>query len=373
MTITTDISSDYKHIFANDPIVITAVTTAADVPGNATLARLVIGVIVHLANDITHLHEIPQQFMPGDTLYADISSALKAEYQLVDRHNEPSPALVENVIESQQQTTEIYEPFRITITAQVRYLQNSEEKTGASSTVMDGIYVLRGGLQPQLRQRLANSPSAAVLAFANLMTTKPHVPANQILLVNDLQQHPQNPVLLEMKNIGDVQTETSYDTTTHKVTTTATPVTSSSSQIWIKEYSRFRRQLVFRNSLGVLETFSVFCYEKEMLSVKSEEYTILSNPTYSPKQNLLTQAQNPSLKWEMSTGYMPLEWTKWFIREVLTAEYTWMYVPIINPKTGETTSVYLPVHLETEETTTQDETTAQLHEVKFNVVIPPVA
>lgn len=393
MTLTTNILSNYKHIFANDPIVITAETVAADVPATATLAQLVIRVTAHLANSVNHIHEIAQQFIPGDTLYTDISSALQAEYQIIDRQSEPFPVIVPSVATGSTITTETYNPFHITIESYVRYLINGTEYNGHMEdgqlipnpqgiiTILDGIYVLRGGLQPQLRQTLALSPSAAVQALAASLTTKPNIPAASVQTAAVPQQALVSPTRLEVHAAGDTHLTSSYDATNHTVTTNATPLSTEAltpsvvggSPTLIVESNPHRRQLIFRNSLGVLETFSVLSLSKRSLSVSSEEYAILSAPSYSPSLNLLTQAQNPSQKWEMSTGSLPAEWVEWFTREVLTATYVWMPVPILNPTTGATSLVKLPIHLESESVTLEEQTKTQLTEVKFDVTTPPIA
>lgn len=345
MTLSTEIQSNYKHIFANDPIIVQAVTTAADVPVNATLPQLVLRITAN-----GHTHEIPQQFVPGDTLRTDISSALQAEYQLIDRQSEPTPNL----------TSHTYTAFSAKIEAYVRYLINGTEYNGTPSTVMDGIYVLRGGLSAYLRKHFAAAPSAAVQALAAKLTTKP-----AMVEVGGTRR------ILEVKNVGDTQLISSYNTSTHVVSTNATAITAQttpSADIPLIETDDHRHQIVFRNSLGVLETFSVKNLQKKVLTVNAEKYPVLSTPSYSPTLNILTEAEPVADNVEMSTGYMPREWVEWFIREVLTATYVWMAFPFIDPKTGVTTFVYLPVHLEADEKTTiTDETQPQIGDVKFVV------
>lgn len=345
MTLTTDIQSNYKHIFANDPIIVHAATLAADVPPAATLPQLVLRITAN-----GHVHEIPQQFVPGDTINTDISSAFQAEYQLIDRQDQPSADL----------TSHTYTAFPAKIEAYVRYLINGTEYNGTPSTVMDGIYVLRGGLSSYLRQSFATAPSAAVQAVAARLTTKP-----AMVEVSGSRR------ILEVKNMGDTQLVSSYNASTHVVSTNATAIaaqTSISADIPVIEEDDHRHQIVFRNSLGVLETFSVKSLSKKSLKVESEQYPIIQAPSYSPSLNIMTEAQPPAEKWNMSTGYVPRAWAEWFVREVLAATYVWMEVELLNPKTGGMTRQYRPVHLEMDDKNTiQDETQAQLCEVKFDV------
>lgn len=362
MTISTDILNNYKHIFANDPIIVHAVTTAADVPAAATLSQLVIRITAN-----SHVHEIARQFIPGDTLDTDISSAFQAEYQLIDRQNEPSPNLASHT----------YTAFAASIQVYVRYLINGTEYNGwkdnntwvpdmmytVEDTVENPVYILRGGLSPYLRRTFVTSPSAAVAAMADNMTVKPA-----------LVEVEGNPRIFEIKNEGDTHLTSAYNPTTHVVTTTATQVVNGAAAgILAVENDDHRHQLVFRNSLGVLETFSVKNLQKKILVVESESYPIISNPSYTPNLNILTEAQNPQPSIEMSTGFIPKAWAEWFIREVLTATYVWMPVPILNPTTGATSLVKLPVHLESESVTLEEQTKTQLTEVKFDVTTPPIA
>lgn len=365
MTHSTTIIDNYKHIFASDPIIISSTITSADVNSlrNAKVPQLV---IVVTANG-GHVHEISQQFIPiaGDVLYTDISSALQAEYQLIDRQQEPSPNL----------TSHSYVPFKASVQAYVRYLENGEEQAWAATSIINSINVLRGGLQPQLRKTMALTPSAAVQAFAANMTTKPHASTTSVLSVANPSQHPSSPALLELKNVGDIQLSSSYSTAAQSetVSTQASAVSAVTAGLQlIAEQNPNRHQLIFRNSMGVLETFSALSLSKDSLSPKSDEFPIISNPSYSPNLNLLTQAQNPSRKIEMSTGFIPSVWAEWFVREVLTATYVWIAVPILNPKTGETTSATIPVHLEADDVTLVDKTKTQLPEVNFKIIIPSI-
>ena len=341
MTLTTQILNNYKHIFANDPIIVKAITTASDIPLNATVPQLVIKIVTN-----GHTHEIPQQFIPGYTLYVDISSAFQSEYQLIDRQTEPDPS---PLLALGGSATETYTPITATVTAYVRYLINGTEYTGTEQPVISDIYVLRGGLFTTLRL-IAQDPSSAVSLFASNLTTKPRIP--------------------EIKNIGDTHITSSYDTSTHLVTTTATTVLAGSASNGIlPEESINRHQIIFRNSLGVYETFSVFSLEKESFDLESSAYPILTQPDYAPSVNAYTQATQPVKQYEMSTGFIPKAWALWFIQEVLTAKYTWMQIPISNPTSGDTIMKLVAVHISSDKIEAEDKTKATLMEVKFEVSI----
>ena len=340
MTLSTQILNNYKHVFAGDPIIVKAITTASDIPLNATVPQFVVKVVAN-----GHTHEIPQQFIPGDTLYVDVSSAFQSEYQLIDRQNEPDPTTVLG-----DSVTETYAPILATITAYVRYLINGTEYNGTELSVIDNLYVLRGGLSPLLRLA-AQDPSSAVELFADNLSTKPNIP--------------------EVKNIGDTHISSSYDPSTHLVTTTAnTVVAGFAIESVIPEASPGRHQIVYRNSLGVYETFSVFANERESFDMESEVYPILTQPDYSPSMNAYTQATQPERQYEMSTGFIPKAWAVWFIQEVLTATYTWIHIPILDPASGDTVMKLVAVHLEpSDKMETKDKTKAILMEVKFKVSI----
>ena len=158
MTLSTQILNNYKHVFANDPIIVKAVTSASDIPSAAKLPQLVIKVIAN-----GHTHEIPQQFIPGDTLHINISSAFQAEYQLLDRLSEPTPTPLLAPGGSPTETT--YASITATVTAYVRYLINGNEYNATEQPVISNLYVLRGGLPSSLRT-IVQDPSSAVKAFA---------------------------------------------------------------------------------------------------------------------------------------------------------------------------------------------------------------
>ncbi len=339
MTLSTQILNDYKHVFANDPIIVKAVTSASDIPAAAKLPQLVIKIVTN-----SHTHEIPQQFIPGDTLYTNISSAFQAEYQLLDRLSEPTPAPLLALGGSPTETT--YTPITATVTAYVRYLINGTEQTGTEYQVISDLHVLRGGLPSSLRL-IAQDPSSAVSLFADNLTTKPRIP--------------------EIKNIGDTHITSAYDPSSHIVTTTSTTVfAGSASASIIPESSPHHRQLIYRNSLGVFETFSVLSLPKKTKEYSSDAYSIIQKPDYSPALNVLTQASIPNPTYEMSTGFIPSAWAEFFVNEVLTATYCWMTLPVYDPTTGEETRVLTPVHLSADDKITMyDKTKADLTQIKF--------
>lgn len=340
MTLTTQILDNYKHVFANDPIIVKAVTSASDIPAAAKLPQLVIKVIAN-----GHTHEIPQQFIPGDTLNVDISSAFQSEYQLLDRMSEPTPAPLLALGGSPTETT--YTPITATVTAYVRYLINGTEHTDNEYPVISNLYVLRGGLPSSLRT-IIQDPSSAVKDFAARLTLKPLLP--------------------EIKNIGDTHITSAYDLSSHLVTTTATTVLAgSASDSILPVSSPNRHQIIFRNSLGVFETFSVFALEKKTNEVQSDSYPVITKPDYKPSLNILTQASEPQMTYSMSTGFIPTAWAEWFVKEVLTATYHWMLLPHTHPATGEETMILTPVYLSADEIVTIDKSKPTLREVKFNV------
>ena len=385
MTITTPILSTYKHVFADDPIIVKAQITAADITNGSKLNQLVIRVTCHLDNNVEHVHELPQQCFAGDTLYTDISSALQSEYQLIDREDEPSPSLVQSVENSQSSLTTDYHPFYFKIEAFIRYIQDGDERTGAITTVIEYVYALRGGLKPTLRMTEALTPSAATQAFGSNLTTKPRIPAASVHAASNPSTIATDHCLFEVKNVGDTILESAYNNSTHIVTTQATFVTDSypsptissaqsGSPALIVENNPNRHQLIFRSSLGVLDSFSALSLQKQSFVLNSEQFPVLSDPSYSPTLNVLTQATNPSQKFEMSTGFIPSAWAEWFVREVLTAEYVWLAIPVLTPRSGRRTKTYFPVHLEpADDITIEDLTKSQLAEVKFTAIIPSVA
>ena len=342
MTLSTQILNDYKHVFANDPIIVKAVTSASDTPAAAKLPQLVIKIVTN-----GHTHEIPQQFIPGDTLYTNISSAFQAEYQLLDRLSEPTPAPLLAFDGTATATTYTYTPITATVTAYVRYLINGTEYNATEQPVISNLYVLRGGLPSSLRT-IAQDPSSAVSLFADNLTTKPRIP--------------------EIKNIGDTHITSAYDPSSHLVTTTsATVLAGYASDSILPVSSPNRHQIIFRNSLGVFETFSVFSLEKKTNEVQSDSYPIITKPDYKPFLNILTQASEPQPTYSMSTGFIPTAWAEWFVKEVLTATYHWMLLPQTNPATGEETMILTPVYLSADDIVTIDKSKPTLREVKFNV------
>ena len=331
MLLKTNILSDFPVVFADDPIVITAETSTADIPNDAVLSSVIVKVN---CNGSEHL--FPMQFLGNDTVFVDISSAFRAEYIRIDMENPPTPQ------------DRGYTPIHASIKAMVQYLlngklyQETEQLVFPTSENGRTLSVLRGGLSEKGRRK-AKNPSAAVASHKDRLSMKPdgietRMPTEQVL-------------------------NSRYDLTEDMVTTNQTDATLASN-VMVDSKAR-RMEFVFRNSLGVMETVSASCMDERIGSVTTEQLAAIIKPSYESSRMLINRSQrNPDVL-KMSSGYVAEEWADWWIHEFLTAKYCWMKLK------EKDTEYFVPVYLEANK---QDNTLHRLNEpfipeITFNVTM----
>lgn len=273
--------------------------SASEFPATATATQVTVRVKIN-GQEYSYSSEVTN----SEEITFDISEAWRSAYRGIP-------------VTPNTTTTDI---LKGTVTAQVSYLNQDSLNLsyGAETQLLDNIYALRGGVSEMtIINKGWTKPHEAVTSFKSLLSTRPST--------------------MYVVNVGDNIYRSTYGTT--RVTTTITPVTEtteSTSQMKVVN-EKTRREFLFLNSFGLIESFSCKMLEEDGVDIKSEQHAVQGTPSFVPS-NYSRNISKFTKKYEMSSGHLPTDWLEWFTTEFLCSERHWIrigskYIPvIITPK-----------------------------------------
>lgn len=122
--------------------------------------------------------------------------------------------------------------------------------------------------------------------------------------------------------------------------------------------SRDRREFRFINSLGVLESISVYSLAEVVANLESVQYSRATEESFNNFARVFYKKHDGAEKLKMSSGALDRHWQQWFVHEFCVAKHVWMFVPdekanaannITTTVSSESRGDWLPVHITTEE------------------------
>ena len=122
--------------------------------------------------------------------------------------------------------------------------------------------------------------------------------------------------------------------------------------------SRDRREFRFINSLGVLESISVYSLAEVVANLESVQYSRATEESFNNFARVFYKKHDGAEKLKMSSGGLDRHWQQWFVHEFCVAKHVWMFVPdekanaannITTTVSSESRGDWLPVHITTEE------------------------
>lgn len=251
----------------------------------------------------------------GETINIDISSALRAVADNYVFHFTPPSA---------------YPHIAFSLKAWDEYMQNGLEAQKTAAVTNSGGNAIFGAYSDLERLYAVNSKQATVL------TRKPKVDdgANYELVVEgDTIVLPE--AFEEKKNIGNITVGPSVKT--YKVELTDDEKEEGA----IKEYGgrsffvistdvakRMGTHYLFRfiNSLGVMESVSVYGRATQQVSISSEKYNISKAETFSSFSRGIYEKKNDYETLKLSSGPLDMYWSAWFLHEFLMTKMAWVNV-----------------------------------------------
>ena len=122
--------------------------------------------------------------------------------------------------------------------------------------------------------------------------------------------------------------------------------------------SRDRREFRFINSLGVLESISVYSLAEVVANLESVQYSRATEESFNNFARVFYKKHDGAEKLKMSSGALDRHWQQWFVHEFCVGKHVWMFVPdekanaansINTTVSSESRGNWLPVHITTEE------------------------
>lgn len=97
---------------------------------------------------------------------------------------------------------------------------------------------------------------------------------------------------------------------------------SSSASKNVKNRYQFR----FINSLGVMESFTVFCNGTQQMKMSSEKHDIAIQESFSKFSRGIYEKKNDMEVLKLSSGPMTAAWVSWFLHEFLMTQVAWIFI-----------------------------------------------
>ena len=123
--------------------------------------------------------------------------------------------------------------------------------------------------------------------------------------------------------------------------------------------TRDRREFRFINSLGVLDSISVYSLAEVVAQADSTMFSKAVYESFAGFARAFYRKHDGPEKLKMSSGAVDRHWQQWFAHEFCMAKHVWMFVPdekanatnnIATNLSSESYGGWLPVHITTEET-----------------------
>jgi len=120
-----------------------------------------------------------------------------------------------------------------------------------------------------------------------------------------------------------------------------------------------RREFRFINSLGVLDSISVYSLAEVVAQIESTSFSKAIYESFVSFARAFVVKHDGAEKLKMSSGALDRHWQQWFLHEFCMAKHVWMFVPdekanaannITTTVSSESRGAWLPVHITTEET-----------------------
>lgn len=123
--------------------------------------------------------------------------------------------------------------------------------------------------------------------------------------------------------------------------------------------TRDRREFRFINSLGVLDSISVYSLAEVVAQADSTMFSKAVYESFAGFARAFYRKHDGPEKLKMSSGAVDRHWQQWFQHEFCMGKHVWMFVPdekanaannIATTLSSESYGAWLPVHITTEET-----------------------
>lgn len=251
----------------------------------------------------------------GETLYFDISSALRA---VADRYEySPTPP-------------ESYPYLVYSLSACDEYMVNGEVHDNVGTVTATGGKVLLGAYSDFERYISGGSK------LAQHFTRKPKDSFPEVVMVGETMVCPQS-FEEAVSEAGITQGPTSEVV---EIKTEGVLNINDRYVYALPAGQKDRYQFRFVNGLGCLESVSLSTLRTTEMNCTSETYIRAIQETFGSFSRGLVSKKNDYETWKMSTPPLDAMWQSWFMHEFLMAKYVWICIE----------GYWIPCHIIPEET-----------------------
>ena len=279
----------------------------------------------------------------GETIYVDISSALRAAADnYVYSVNPPSS----------------YPYIVFSLKAWDEYMQNGQETQKTTAITNSGGKAILGAFSDlermqsggnKLVQQLSRKPTAAMDAYREMVYVGEDVvvpiPFSTGMSIGDISSGPTSKVV----SVPAYSSENNGYWSTEGRDFVILPDSFKP-----KDRYSFR----FINSLGVMESYAVNSLVSQQMNLKADKYDISIQETFGKFSRGTYRKQSDYEKLKLSSSPLDKYWLSWFLHEFLMAEVAWIDID----------GIWIPCHFVAEDTVTGiDRTKSDMISVEFTV------
>lgn len=321
--------------YANEPIIINVPLAA---PAQAEYTSLVSAVIQLRTDPTKHdaLYEFSAGAEWGETITFDVSSAFRAELAKKQPLSPDGPNY--GGLPSENRIT-------LYIAYGARYLFKGEEAESISNV---GAYAVawRGG-RSEAERLMENVPDpyeytetdnglgtveARYVGYARPATTKPKewetINASDIIRLGYYNADIKADIDAKLK-----QADKAYYTN------------QLGDRMLYIEDNPYRRNMMFENHLGFIESASCMTRDSKNYKITSEPRSLSHAPSYAVRSSIYVKKSDGGASWKMSSGFVTREWAEWFATEFLMSPRHWMrinsrWIPVSITPDAETVTIY---------------------------------
>ncbi len=250
----------------------------------------------------------------GETLYFDISSALRAVADRYEYSAEPPSA---------------YPYIKYSLSACDEYMQNGEVHDNVGVVEAEGGKVILGAYSDM--ERILSSGSKMAQHF----TRKPSSLA-EVVMVGETMVCPQS----FSTAVSEGSISTGPTSKVVEITKEGLQTVNGRQVYALPADQPDRYQFRFVNGLGCLESVSLSTLVNKEINCTSETYIRSIQETFGSFSRGLVTKKNDYETWKMSTPPLDHAWQSWFVHEFLMAKFVWINI----------SGHWIPCHIIPEET-----------------------
>jgi len=253
----------------------------------------------------------------GEVVDFDISSALRAVADAYEYTPNPTS----------------YPIIEFQVKAYDEYMLNGETKKNQGTCYLPSASTFYGALMGKYSdmERLKSNGFKRVTSFSRKPASFPEIVAvgESIVYVNDFSMPEGHVSGYDFADITTYMDDEAHKSIPKSIVKT---ITSEGTQIiggrtyYAVPANSDRYQFRFINSLGVLDSISVYSLRETEVNITQDEQHVVRTESFDSISNAIVRKSMDYETWKLSSGPVDQQWQSWFIHEFLMAKHVWIYI-----------------------------------------------